>query len=279
MLLTAMTITLRSPTDALLAHHLGRANYAETLRRLALIDRGLATTIHDGNGPKPLTCSSILDARVCKAGLQVRAGQCVRVRLTGITAPVSHGLLDGFVGRRPNLWTVDRHSFDVVGVTCDAAKDPSSGYTTYEQLVDTRLRQGHRLSKTLPLCFAGPTAFKSQGVHVPLPLPELVFGSLVERWNHFSPETLKATFREFARTQIVISFFDVHSRPVRHKNGSVRMGAVGEVTYRVLNQDYLVTAHILADYAKHAGVGVQTTNGMGQCWRLPGTAAERRSRH
>jgi CRISPR-associated endoribonuclease Cas6 len=53
-----------------------------------------------------------------------------------------------------------------------------------------------------------------------------------------------------------------------HKNQALRVGAVGRVAYAILQDDYLLTANLLADFALYAGVGVQTAAGMGQCRRL-----------
>lgn len=59
-MLIAIVLTLTSPTDAILPAHLGRANYAATLAALQRLDPALGPALHDGEGPKPLTCSGLL---------------------------------------------------------------------------------------------------------------------------------------------------------------------------------------------------------------------------
>ncbi|NJN81941.1 MAG: CRISPR system precrRNA processing endoribonuclease RAMP protein Cas6 [Caldilineaceae bacterium] len=97
-------------------------------------------------------------------------------------------------------------------------------------------------------------------------LPGLVFGSLVERWNAFSPVTLSPEMRRFGEEMVAISRYHLQSRPVAQKNQGLRIGGVGEATYRALAGDryWLGVMQMLADFALYSGVGVQTATGMGQ---------------
>jgi CRISPR-associated endoribonuclease Cas6 len=56
---------------------------------------------------------------------------------------------------------------------------------------------------------------------------------------------------------------------VVQKNGALRMGGMGEVTYVALGGDryWRSVMQMLADFAKYSGVGVQTATGMGQTRR------------
>lgn len=103
-----------------------------------------------------------------------------------------------------------------------------------------------------------------------MPLPDLVFGSLVTRWNAFSPVRLEPDVRLRAREQVAIAHYDLRSRSMPHKNGALRVGGVGHVTYSIKDEDpYLGAAlHILADFALYSGVGAQTAAGMGQARRI-----------
>ena len=56
----------------------------------------------------------------------------------------------------------------------------------------------------------------------------------------------------------------------QRKNGALRIGGVGQVTYTALDDDRyaLAALNMLADFALYSGVGVQTATGMGQCRRV-----------
>jgi CRISPR-associated endoribonuclease Cas6 len=51
------------------------------------------------------------------------------------------------------------------------------------------------------------------------------------------------------------------------KEGGMRVGGVGQITYVSLNYDryWMSVMHTLAAYALYAGVGAGTTMGLGQC--------------
>jgi len=275
-MLISLLLTLTPEAPATLPADLGRAVQAETLARLGQVDPGLAEAIHAGDGPKPYTCSGLVAdaaqnrARHLADSMSLRPGDRYFVRVTGLVEPVSRALFAGLVEQPPARWTLHGARFRVLETICDPARDRWTGQASYEELVAAALQCGTRLSRTVTLEFISPTAFKSQGMQMPVPLPGLVFGSLVERWNAFAGVALDPDLRRFAEERVAISRYRLESQPVPGKNGALRIGGVGQVTYAALDDDrYAVAAlNILADFALYSGVGVQTATGMGQCRRV-----------
>jgi CRISPR-associated endoribonuclease Cas6 len=105
---------------------------------------------------------------------------------------------------------------------------------------------------------------------VPLPLPGLVFGSLLERWNAFAPIAFPPEARRYAEECLAVSRYELSSRPVPVKSRGLRVGGVGQVTYTALNYDryWLSVLAVLAEFARYSGVGAGTTMGLGQCRRV-----------
>lgn len=268
-MLISLTLTLLSPTTATLPAHLGRGNYAATLARLQEIDPALGARIHDGDGPKPLTCSGLLHARGDHNNLLVRADARYAVRLTGLTPAVSQALTAAFLQHPPAHWPLADHPFVLEQAVCDPAVDPWTGRTTYETLAAAQLLQSGGPERRVALRFESPTSFQSKGMHVPVPLPSLVFGSLVERWNAFSPVTLSPEVRRFGEEMVALSSYRLESGLVQQKGGSPLVGGMGRATYIALGGDryWLATMQMLADFALYSGVGVKTTIGMGQVRR------------
>ncbi|ASC71714.1 hypothetical protein XM38_026680 [Halomicronema hongdechloris C2206] len=129
----------------------------------------------------------------------------------------------------------------------------------------------HLLSKTSPVSddlsleLRSPTAFKQGKKTIqPFPLPELVFGSLLRRWNAFAPEDLQFSQIEW---QGMVSAFDLKTRVLRLEGGP-QIGSVGWIRYRFLDAEQARIASVLAQYAFFAGVGYKTTMGMGQVQSL-----------
>lgn len=269
-MLIAITLVLIPAADVTLPGHVGRASYAATLARLQAIDPALSAAIHDGDGPKPLTCSSILNVRSGQQSITLRAGQRYSLRVTGLQPAVSAALQRCLLEDRPATWSLDHHDLPVAEAVCDPAVDGWSGSTTYEALAAAQLTRGEAPERTVHLLFASPTAFKSGGMTVPVPMPGLVFGSLVERWNAFSPITLSPEMRRFGEEVMAISQYYLRSVPLAQKNDALRIGGEGDVTYRALGSDryWLGVMHMLADFARYSGVGVQTATGMGQVRKL-----------
>jgi len=267
--LISIVLTLTSPTGATLPAHLGRANHAATLARIGQVDTPLMQQIHNGTGPKPLTCSDLLGGEGQGGNRRVEAGQTYAVRITGLTQDVSQALAAALLADVPHTWPLAGQPFVVTGACCDPAQDPRTGHTTYETLAAAQLLQGGQPDRRATLLFHSPTAFQSNAMHMPIPLPNLVFGSLVDRWNAFSPVILSPEVRRFGEERVAISNYRLQSIPVIQKSGAPLIGGVGRVTYTALDGDryWLATLQMLADFAHYSGVGVKTTIGMGQVRR------------
>ena len=270
-MLISIVLELESEKDGVLPGELGHAAYAALLARLHQVHPRLAADLHNGSGPKPLTCSGLLNGRPGQAQRSLRRGQRAQVRVTGLTKAVGQALLEALVERPPTTWSLHDHPFRVVASMFDAAAHPWSGQTEYERLAAGVMAQVGQLARQVTREFTSPTCFKlAEGMHMPVPLPALVFGSLAERWNAFSPVALSAELRQFCQSGLAISAFRLSSVPVNQKAGALRIGGQGRVTYRVLSDDpyWLAAVNILADFALYSGVGIQTAMGMGQARRV-----------
>lgn len=270
-MLVSIVITVETDTETLLPRNVGRAHYAAALQRLRAVAPDLVTALHESNGPKPLTCSDILNGRSNREGTRLEAATPYFLRVTGLTQSLSQALLEALVEKPPGAIEILRHPLRVTGATADATEHGWAGSTTYETLAArTMLQGGGAVARQVTMQFASPTAFKQAGRQMPLPLPDLVFGSLVERWNAFSPLALSPEMRRFGAEMLALSRYRLQSRPVTQKSGALRIGGVGTATYRALGGDryWLATMQMLAEFARYSGVGVQTATGMGQARRL-----------
>lgn len=269
-MLISIVLTLESDSAATLPPYLGRANYAASLALLNRVNPSLGALVHEGEGPKPIACSGILNSRGNREGVEIVPDQSYFVRISGLTKEVSHALAAGLLTTdRPAIWTLDKHPFRLAAATADPEVDAWAGQSSYEALAARQMLQSNQPANTVTLDFASPTAFHSGGMQIPIPLPDLVFGSLVERWNTFSPVVLSPEVRRFGAEMVAISRYRLESKPVAQKNGALRIGGQGQVVYRAMSNDryWLASLQMLADFALFSGVGVQTATGMGQVRR------------
>lgn len=246
----------------------GRAAHALLLKTIRGLDENLAQDLHDEDGIRPFTASS-LSGRFSSGKLALDTAYSLR--FTGLNAAVSELL---FTATQPGgslapgqQVDLDYLAFEVTAVTSQPAGQLDWAATAgYAGLAASRLVSTETAARQVTLQFASPTQFHSQERTMPLPLPELVFGSLADRWNAFAPIAFPPELKRYAAECLVINRFDLLSRPVAIKNGGKRIGAVGTVGYTTLNYDryWMSLVQTLAAFALFAGVGAGVTMGLGQ---------------
>jgi CRISPR-associated endoribonuclease Cas6 len=118
--------------------------------------------------------------------------------------------------------------------------------------------------------FATPTAFHQNGMDMPLPLPELVYGSLIQAWNTFSPIPLPVHMGGFIEQSVGIARHRITTRMVQFGKAEQHIGFVGKVNYIVRptltaeeSYPYAAILNLLTQFAFYTGVGIRTTVGMG----------------
>ncbi len=283
--LLSIVPTLRPLAAAGELNPLGRASHALLLDAVRWADPPLAEELHAGDGPRPFTASGLIGYSR-KSGLDPT--RTYTLRFTALTAPVACALvaaaregplrpgapvnLDGTALRVESI----AGAASVIADPQSAISNPQShphpwaAATTYEALSAPWLLGRETPDRRVTLHFASPTTFKSGGRHVPLPLPGLVFGSLLERWNAFAPVAFPAEARRYAEECLALGGYTLRTRAVPVKEGGLRVGMVGQARYTAISYDryWMSLIHLLADFAFFAGVGAGTTTGLGQCRKL-----------
>jgi CRISPR-associated endoribonuclease Cas6 len=120
------------------------------------------------------------------------------------------------------------------------------------------------------LHFASPTAFKSHGKQIIIPLSDFVFRSLLRKWNKFASLKFDEAVKNYVNHHMAIKQYELHSRSIQYREKGYRFGGLGFVTYELLKDDryWMAVLHVLAQYALFAGVGRGTTMGFGQCQKF-----------
>jgi CRISPR-associated endoribonuclease Cas6 len=246
----------------------GRAAHTLLLQILQDQDPQLAGELHDAEGLKPFTASTLMGAFPNR---RLDPEKEYTLRFTTAQTGVAVRLLEAIQPDGPlssgAQVELDYHPFAITQAFTNDSQHPWAGQTHFQNLGADYILAGSQPPRQLSLHFASPTTFKSGGRHQPVPLPGLVFGSLLEKWNAFAPITFPPEVRRFAEECLNISRFRLNSAVVPLKEGGLRIGAVGQVTYTTSNYDRywmsLVTA--LAMFAQFAGVGAGVSYGLGQC--------------
>lgn len=265
-LVVTLAPTAKPAPDRPLPRWWGRAVHAAALQAIAARSPKLADELHDASAPRPFTVSN-LQGRF-NQGSPI-PGETYRIRLTGLTAPVAAALQEaaapgGLLAPGATL-QLDYLPFNVQAV--NTADNPWAASARYADILQACSLSSQPPDRRLRLQFASPTCFHKDEKTMPLPLPDLVFGSLLQRWNAFAPLTLPEDTRRYAAECLALSNFRLASRLAGMKEDSLRVGCTGSVTYTSLNPDryWLGLMHSLAAFAIFSGVGVGTAQGLGQC--------------
>lgn len=268
-MLLSIVFELEAAQPGCLPSYLGRANQAQLMAWLDESDHELAVALHEASQLRPLTCSSLLYAQREGDQAIIEVGRTYAVRFTCLHPDVSARIDRCLRTCPPRTWKLHNYPFKVAAIYCDHERNSWSGMTSYEELARHHLLVDAKSPRKVTLEFASPTAFKSQEMMVPIPMPGLAFGSLFDRWNAFSPIQIPDDMRAFGESAVAVSHYQLHTETLQHKRKSIMIGAVGRVTYTALGGDryWLAVMNLLADFALYSGVGVKTTSGLGQVRR------------
>ncbi|HEX9372716.1 MAG TPA: CRISPR system precrRNA processing endoribonuclease RAMP protein Cas6 [Roseiflexaceae bacterium] len=262
---TAIIFTIRPTSPATVPASLARATHAAVLRLVAAADPALAARLHDDDGPKPLTVSNVLGLAARGATAAVAIERDYGLRVTLLSAELE-ALAAGWTPESIGMLDLDGMTWRVERVTAEAAEHPWAGHVSYEGLAAPALLRAEGGPTRWALEFAAPVTFRQRGLNMPLPTPDLVFGSLLDKWNAFAPLALPEEVRRFAAECLAVSRFELRSAAAPAKNGALQIGAVGRCTYTAVNRDryWLACIETLAHFAFYGGVGAGAARGFGQ---------------
>jgi len=291
--LAALIIHLRAPRPMHVYNHMGRATFQLGLMLLNALDPALAVDIHDEGAEKPFTVSGLMRGDSVHFG-DLETGDACWLRFTALSESTV-AALDAYHRSTMTCLTegtavfveIDRMMWEVTAVVWDDSVLP--GLISYQQLIERHQQVAPSQMQTLN--FRSATTFRSNGTIMPLPRPDLVFGSLLNRWIAFTSHRLRDLpddqLMMFLTHHVVIGGYQTQTALYKGKNGSQEIGFTGEVSFellktseflqkrepaleKVLRRDYVWfarTVNLLADFAYYSGVGRKTTNGMGMAWR------------
>jgi CRISPR-associated endoribonuclease Cas6 len=133
---------------------------------------------------------------------------------------------------------------------------------TYEEVMEEAF--GAEYSR-VSLTFLTPTSFRSEGVQILFPTPDLVLQSLYNRWKTFSPIKMEDVDADWG-SLFVVSRYQLQTKPVGFDRYQV-MGCVGNIQYsRISSSNYYLSrfAYALFQLGTFTGVGYKSTMGLGR---------------
>ena len=225
----------------------------------------LSALIHDQMSVKPFT-SSLLEfgqGTVLRQKRQyIKAGAVVYWRVTALRDEA----LEAFLAvKRGQVLAIGNLQLQVEDVITDPALSSYAGIIEPEDMVAECFSLPP--VKGITLDFRSVTSFRSGISYFPWPLPELVFGSLADKWEAMNmPGVIAAEAVRRESAAIIPGDWHGTSRKVFLAQKRGVKGFTGNFSYEINNLDEEIRQAllVLAAYAEFAGVGLWTAHGLGQ---------------
>lgn len=230
---------------------LGRAIYAQVLNWIQLGNAELSEMIH-GTSTPPITVSGLQGNR---RQYKNKEGDHFYFRISSLQGNIIQPLLTGIEMSTQKEVILGNFPFVIRQFYVLSGTHHLVRSTDYHALANHS-----PISSTLQLNFLSPTSFKQKKQIQLFLTPELVFNSLLRKWNTFAPENLKFPEMEW---EGIVSAFELKTYALKMEGGA-ELGSQGWVKYKFYSPEQAKVASILAQFAFYAGVGRKTTMGMGQ---------------
>lgn len=253
----------------------GRHLHALFLTLVSSVDRKLGDYLHEPKSDKAFTLSPLQVVRrgtACRAPTKALQWEHSQAIPTGTPCWWRISLLDDTLfGQLTQLWLnlnpkhpwhlgpADLQITSILGTS--QSTQPWANAISYAQLYE----ESSQSNRQIELVFCTPTAFRQSNYDCALPTRDLVFNSLINRWNQYSGIELPKTLIE----SIFPSFFDIHTEMVADSRSKF-IGCVGAMNFRIFGDVsplMIQQINALADFALYSGVGRKTTMGMGMVRR------------
>jgi CRISPR-associated endoribonuclease Cas6 len=293
-MLRSILISLTAESSYPILGALGRPIQAWFLGQLTRSHASLAARLHDEQGLKPYTVSTLLDerGRSLRAGSWLEPGQECLLRITVLNEELSEVLEKKVIRRLQNHLTLYKMDFRVDGIYTKHAEHEWAGEAAFSEIAqntktvsaDSRVRME----------FASPTAFRNNGLDICAPSSGQIFRSLWEKWNTFAPEPMQIHefWPPFANDCILVDELTaVNTTHWEFAEGArgAATGFTGTVGFSLIPKGKVkkdwreywdgsaIVMQFLANFAFYCGIGHHTTIGMGQSRVLQQAAQKRKS--
>jgi CRISPR-associated endoribonuclease Cas6 len=273
-----------SPTERThIKGHMGKA--IQQMMKSTILGTELATELDTRGDIQPYTVSSLFysgSERPLKG--DVAPFDVAWFRVTGIGSTAFGDRVVEVIERwradPPQQIEIDRLAWGVRSTCTQPNEHPWANAITFADL-QNRYRQRTHVER-LSFHFLSPTTFHSESLHVPLPIPALLYRKLIDGWGKLTPIELDEHLALFAQQFLQIERCSLDTHSVLLKNEPF-VGFIGEVQYSLqrfndglkkrqpdvyaaieMKRDILGQwLALLAEFAFYCGVGAKCASGMG----------------
>lgn len=280
-MLRSLLISLTAESSYPILGPLGRPAQAWFLGQLTRSHSQLASRLHNEQGLKPYTVSTLLDesGRPLRMVSWLEPGQLCRLRITSLNEEFSDALEKKVIRYIPKQLTLYKMDFRVDDIFATHSQHEWAGVSSFSEIAQdvTMASSGNHIRME----FVSPTAFRDNGLDICVPSSGQIFRSLWEKWNTFAPEPMQIHefWPQFANDCILVDELTaVNTTHWELAEGLRRSatGFTGIIGFALspkakVKKDWhqywdgaSTVLQSLARFSFYCGVGHHTTGGMGQ---------------
>ena len=279
----AIVIHAFPKSDLPTVHAQGKVLHGLFYEMLQKISVAKGDEIHSSAGLKPFSTALLLNERQRRQET-IRAGEEVKIRFTFLDDTLYPLLARYFLSAPDLTFDLVRTEMTVTHIlSTPQSGEEWAGVASFGEIYE----QASEEEKVFSWQFFTPTFFRRGGgpaypdLIVPLPLPDLVFGSLLRNWNQFSPMPFveEAVLKDIFAHHLEVTYHRITSqlarltfpKPDKTYQTTSFPGFVGSCTFRLVelhDPELIRKLNTLADFAFYAGVGARSTMGFGVARRV-----------
>lgn len=240
--------------------------YAAIFKILRASSPGMAEELHDMDEQKPFTIS-LLRRKTLKSKEPEDKTNCViySLRLTFLQGLFFAHFINSALSWGNNDVQIGTANFKIEQIDTFSKDSTIPSFTKYTDILNNASNE-HKIH----LEFVSPTVFRSGGKrNVVFPEPQLVFGSLLNRWQAYSRIKFDDSISSWIEKILTIRY-RLTTRMLDFGTYQ-ELGFTGYCQYEIYKdtpKDVVLALNALGDFAYYAGIGAKTTMGMGQSRRL-----------
>lgn len=266
-MLTSLVIQVEAKEEGLINGGTGRAVHGFWYKQWEEVDRDTAETLHTEKETPPFSLSPLMDLpRPRKNVTRITPGLQAWFRVATLTKNLSEKLTTHWAAQLPDEIELAGIQWRVGGLP---QKHAWNKQISYQELA-TRHLFNNRPPSRWKLSFETPVTFNSGVGYLPFPLPNILIGSWMRRWQAFAPIALPDELNQSVRERLMVNRYNMRSNLVQHGKRAL-VGGEGQYYLKAAKMPASERAQIdlLANYAFFCGSGYKTTQGMGMTRLIP----------
>ncbi len=261
----AIVYRLAAGHDGKIPETQGRLLHAAFFQVIKKFSTELADKTHENNRFKPFTVSELFPQKKMNCignYISVRKGDVFYWRVTALNEPLLQAMLavpEGYILQAGQV------PLRVEQIITNSDDFGAAGILDENRLIAACL--GVDKVNLISFRFASPVSFRSFENDYPFPLPQLIFGSIADKWNLSEmPVVFDKNEVQDIAAKILPESWKGQTKQVYFKQDRGVTGFTGEFIFNVgmLPKELQQMLLLLAQFAQFSGVGRLTTQGLGQ---------------